>query len=521
MLPSHCRGCVLVYGRDEASGELHYIVGRVGHSADMSPYFSVVIVVMAVLSSCQRVVGLPNNEASAYPVQATPRKLTPLMKRELRGCFDFFWNEWVSDPDSPTYGMTCGDYVGLGRYSPIPIEEQGFYFVTIVIGVERGWITRDEARERILAALHSIRNLKNINGFYYHFIDPETGRRGWNDSPNVELSNATTGTMLMGALVAGEYFGGEIKTLAEELYARTNWKWFTNPRTKHPYLACFPEDKPQKLPAGTNKEGFFGGWAAYSEHMFLYVLGAGAPNPEFATGADSYYAMATHTNAYKGEPFIFCGTGAAFTYQWTHCFIDFRNIVDRRGINWFENSRHAAIAARQYAIDKADEIKGLGPNSWGLSACISPTTGYSGHYGSAPFGKGYKILNDGTVAPYASSAFVVFTPEASIAALEHMYSIPGLVGRYGLYDAYSYMTKNDGDKPWIGKSYLGIDKGLVAPMFENYASQLIWKLAHQNRHIQKGLKALEFRCVVPQGAKAQHASERACPPVAPDAPADR
>ena len=73
-----------------------------------------------------------------------------------------------------------------------------------------------------------------------------------------------------------------------------------------------------------------------------------------------------------------------------------------------------------------------------------------------------------------------------------MYQIPGLVGKYGLYDAYSYVTKANGDLAWIGKSYLGIDKGLVLLMFENYSTQLIWKLLHQNKSIQKGLKRLAF-----------------------------
>jgi len=302
--------------------------------------------------------------------------------------------------------------------------------------------------------------------------------------------------MIMGALIAGEYFGGEVRELAEELYAQANWKWFTNPRTKHPYLACFPENKPAKEPhGGMNEEGFFGGWAAYSEHIFLYILGAGAPNPEFATGADSYYAMATHRGSYRGEEFIFCGTGSAFTYQWTHSFVDFRNMEDKLGRNWFINSRHAAIAARQYAIDRADEIKGLGPSSWGMSASMSPTTVYSGRYGSKPIGVGHTLLEDGTVAPYGSSAFVVFTPKESIEALEYMYTIPGLVGEYGLYDAYSFMTKNEWSKPWIGKSYLAIDKGLVALMFENYSTQMIWKLLHQNKHVQAGLAALGFRNV--------------------------
>jgi len=440
-----------------------------------------------------------------FPVQPDPKPLTPLMRRELRGCFDFFWYEWVSDPASPTYGMTCGDYVGLDMPSPIPMESQGFYFAAIVIGVERGWISRDEGRERVLITMKTIKKLKNIRGFYYHFIDRDTGLRGWDDSHDVDLSNASTGTMIMGALIAGEYFGGEVKALADELYSKMDWKWYTNPVTKHPYLSCYPEDKPvnYEIVGEISEDGHFGGWAGYSEHIFLYILGAGAPNPECRTGADSYYAMATSKGKYKdGEEFIFCPTGAAFTYQWTHAFIDFRNMVDRLGRNWFENSRHAAIAARQYAIDKADEIKGLGPDSWGMTACMKPPgdcsdtrVEYGAAYGAEPIGPGHKLQEDGTVAPYGSSAFVVFTPKESIEALHYMYTIPGLVGKYGLYDSYNFIQCTDGDKPWIGKSYLGIDKGLVLLMFENYSTQLIWKLLHRNEHIQRGLKRLGFKYV--------------------------
>ncbi len=415
------------------------------------------------------------------------------MERELRGCFDFFWEEWNDDPKSPTYGMSNGDYVGLNKYSPIPIEHQGFYFTAIIIGIERGWISREDGEKRIIITLKTLKNLKRIKGFWYHFIDPDTGKRGWKDSPKIELSNASAGTLLLGALAAAEYFDGEIKQLSYELYAAMDWKWFTNPVTKHPYLACYPEDLPAKVPSGINKDGMFGGWSAYSEHIFLYILAAGAPKEEFSTGQDSYYAMKTYKGSYKGDEFIICGTGAAFTYQWTHAFIDFRNLRDKIDRDWFSNSRHAALAARQYAIDNANRIKGLGPNSWGMSACISPSTGYSGKYGSFPIGAGYKLLEDGTVAPYGALSFLPFTPQASIEALQHMYEIPGLVGKYGLYDSYSYVTKAKGNLPWIGKSYLGIDKGLVLLMFENYSTQLIWKLLHQNKSIQKGLKRLAFR----------------------------
>ena len=149
--------------------------------------------------------------------------------------------------------------MGIHVDPPIAIESQGFYFAAIVIGVERGWITRAEGEQRILITLMSLKNLKRIHGFWYHFVDPHTGKRGWNDAPKVELSNASAGTMVLGALAAGEYFGGEIKRLAESLYADMNWRWFTNPETKHPYLAAYPEEHPKDVPAGINDEGLFGG----------------------------------------------------------------------------------------------------------------------------------------------------------------------------------------------------------------------------------------------------------------------
>lgn len=450
--------------------------------------------VTSILRFLLVLLGIHQAVAQPFPVQSTPRDLTSLMERELKGCFDFFWYESITNQSWATHGMTSGDYVGLGKYSPVPIENQGFYLAIIVSGVERHWITRAEGEARALSCLDSLLGLKHFRGFFYHFIDPETGLQGWKD-PVIELSNMSTATMLAGAIIAGEYFGGEIRDRAMRLYERTDWKWFQDPKVGHFYLAGHPEFVPQGKV--TTPEGFFGHWGAYSERLLMDVLGAGAPRPEFSTSDVPYRAMIREVGSYRGEPFIYCTTGSAFTYQWTHAFVDFRNIVDDQGTDWHRNSVLAARAARQFAIDQSQVLRGVGPNSWGFSASMSPTTFYSGRYGSLPAGKDGRdptvLLLDGTVAPYASSAFVVHTPAAALSALEHMYAIPELIGKYGLYDAYSFHTGNQGDRPWVAGTWLGIDKGLVALMFENYATQLHWRLFMQNPHIQRGLKTLGFR----------------------------
>jgi len=122
-----------------------------------------IVLLAGCVSTCNVTYDWQNaSKGIAYPVADAPEKLTPLMERELRGCFEFLWKEWISGPDSPTYGMTSGDYVGMGVYSPIAIESQGFYFAAIVIGVERGWIARAEGYKRILITLNTIKKLKNI-----------------------------------------------------------------------------------------------------------------------------------------------------------------------------------------------------------------------------------------------------------------------------------------------------------------------------------------------------------------------
>jgi hypothetical protein len=100
---------------------------------------------------------------------------------------------------------------------------------------------------------------------------------------------------------------------------------------------------------------------------------------------------------------------------------------------------------------------------------------------------------DGTIAPYGPLGFLVFTPKQSLDAFEYMRTIPELTGKYGLYDAYSFQTKAENGRPWVARSYLAIDKGIVALMFENYATQLIWKYLHQNSHVERGLSRLGFQ----------------------------
>jgi len=249
-----------------------------------------------------------------------------------------------------------------------------------------------------------------------------------------------------------------------------------NKKSKDFYMGYKPE------------KGFWGQWDMYAEQLMLYVLGAGSPTHPIHP--KMYYDLEKKKTNYKEiKDIIFTYCGTLFTYQYSHAWIDFKNIEDREGINWFENSIKATLANRQYCIDNSHKFKTYNENSWGLTACIGPN-GYTGGYGAMPALTDLEKENDGTVAINGAVGSIIFTPKLSIKALENYYNnYPKLWGKYGFKDAYNL----ENDTEWYSKEYIGIDKGISMIMIENYFTGLIWKYLMKNEYIIKGLKKLEFK----------------------------
>ena len=345
--------------------------------------------------------------------------------------------------------------------SPASVAAVGFGLTAICIGESRGWIDKDDARYLVLKTLKTFRDdLPNKHGFFYHFLDMRTGQRTWNS----EVSSIDTALFLAGALFAGEYFKGtEIEDLAKELYERVDWPWMLNGR-KVLCMGWRPE------------EGFLPYyWDSYSEAMILYALAIGSPTHPIP--AECWLEWKRPVDMYKDHRVIYCHTGSIFTYQYSHAWIDFRNLLDGE-INYYDNSVNATKANRQFCIDNAAEHKAYGENSWGLSACIGPG-GYKG-YGAKPG----MAVNDGTIPPCGMAGSIVFDPIASLNGLKNLYSMHKdfLYGIYGFKDAFNI------DKNWWAEEYLAIDVGITAMMIENYRSGLVWDKFMELPAIKRWLK---------------------------------
>ena len=333
--------------------------------------------------------------------------------------------------------------------SPTSVAATGFALAAYAIGASRGWITQDYAYGRILTTLQMLRHkAAHQEGFFYHFLDNKTGKRVWGS----EASSIDTALAVAGALLAAQYYPGtEADKLAQEIYERVNWKWMMN-GSDFICMGWTPESK--FLP-------YY--WDSYNELMLLVALAVGSPTFPVPPGA--WERWLRPEGDYNGHKVVYASTGALFTYQFSHAYIDFRGLDDR-GINFFENSREATLANREYSLSFAGKYKGYSESSWGLSSSVGPG-GYKA-YGGKPGGG----IQDGTIAPYAALSSIVFTPELSTKAARFFYDHyqQELYGNFGFKDAFNV------DKSWWATEYLGIDQGITLLMLENYLNgESVWK----------------------------------------------
>jgi len=388
-----------------------------------------------------------------------------IIELEEKLCFEFFWNE-VSKSDEG-YGLILDNTRDKDVAS---IASVGFGLSGIPIGIEHGWITKAEGRERAKRTLETfLNNVEQKEGFFIHFVNMKDGKRTWQS----EVSVIDTALFLMGALTVGEYFGGEVKDLFEQIYSRVNFPWYLDKENNQFYMGYSYE------------RGFWGHWDKYAEQLMMYFLGVASPT--YPLEPSVYWAFQRDIGRYKDYELIYTYTGSLFTYQFSHAWIDFRKITDKSGVNWFENSVKASLANWEYCKDMHDKYKTLHEYSWGLTACDSPS-GYRGDFGAPPSANNNtQHYVDGTVPPCGALGSIVFVPEIVEETVRYYYEkVPQLWGKYGFKDAYNL------DKDWTSEVYIGIDKGIELLMIENYLSGLIWDIVMKNEYIRKAIKMLEM-----------------------------
>jgi len=377
--------------------------------------------------------------------------LDDLSKRAVR----FFWEQ-----TDPSTGLTRdrGPNTKGGKENNANISSiasTGYALAAYAIGTKRGWLDKDDALARARLTLRTVlTKLEGKNGWYFHFVDWKTGKREW----NCELSSIDSMLLFTGMVMAERGLKDpEYSELSKSVLDRIDWKWMMTDGGAKPDAKTFCMGwKPES--------GFLDGrWGGFCEHMFLYIMGH-AFWPEMPLS--SWEAWTRPIVEFKGLRLI--TGGPLFMHQMSNGFFDFKDYRDPLGFDYFVESRNATLANRQYCIDNPKGFAGYGPDIWGLSACDKPE-GYGAQ--GAP---GW-IEDNGTLAPAAAVASVMFTPELSIKAAETFQkNYPESYGQYG------FVTGLNPAKTWQSPDVIGIDLGQMMLNIENHrdGTPNKWMMGH-------------------------------------------
>jgi hypothetical protein len=441
-------------------------------------------------------------DAPPLPIPPMPPGGARLIGEIERRAFQFF-----RETTNPANGLAPDRWPTPSFCS---IAAVGFALSAWIIGAERRWITRSEARSRVLTTLAFLHDAPQgpqasgtigYKGFFYHFIDMETGMR----FRQVELSTIDTALLMCGVLHCAVWFDGadpeeaRIRELAEALYARVDWRW-AQPRLPAIGHGWTPE-------AGPLKHDYIG----YNEALLLYLLALGSPTHPVDASAWDAWTSKYDRGWSKVYGYTYLRYPVLFVHQFPQCWFDLRGLSDTfmraRGIDYFENTRRATYAQRAYAAHNPEGWADYGPEVWGVTACDGPAR-VTRHFGDRVrrfqgySGRGIGRNDDGTIAPYAAACSLPHAPEIVIPALATMHQRYGetIWGRYGFFafnrsfdfPARLHFGRRVPGFGWVDIDYLGIEVGPTLMMLANYRDASVWKAMHRSPHLVRGLLRAGF-----------------------------
>lgn len=423
--------------------------------------------------------------------KTSPLDNDALLTMVQEACFRYYW-----EAANNKSGMTAENRPG--QQNLIAVGATGFGIMTILVGIERGFITRNQGKDRLWKIVNFLKEADRFHGAWPHFLDDETGKviplfgKYDNGGDLVE-----TAFLMQGLLTARQYFDKNVqseKQLRDEisyLWETVEWDWYRRTtdgeflywhwspdhgwKINHPligwnetmiaYLLAIASPT-HSVPV----ELYYSGWAGQSPTAIEYRQNWGKTTEgDHYQNGNSYYGIKLPVGVGSGGPLFFT--------HYSFMGIDPRKLTDRY-TNYFYNNKNLVLINRAYCITNPGKYKGYGKNCWGLTASDDHIN-YHAHDPSP--------RNDnGTITPTAALASFPYTPIESMDAFRYFYFHLGklLWGIYGFRDAFN-LTEN-----WVSEIYMGLNQAPIVIMIENYRSGMIWKLFMSNPELQLALDKL-------------------------------
>ena len=436
-------------------------------------HFAVVTIFMiVVIISCDN----PNNiDPPPADIGFVPNEIIEaipfedLLELTQEKTFKYFW-----DFAEPISGLARED---SNRQNIITIGGSGFGIAALPVAVEREWVSRDDAVNRMETILSFLEGAQTYHGAFSHWYD-----NAGNTIPFSTLDDGgdivETALLIQGLLIARKYFSQnntketEIRNRITKIWEGVEWTWYTQGQDKITWHWSPVNNFDINLDVK--------GW---NESLIVYVLAASSPtypinNDVYKDGWTSNGNIINTGTFYDiylplGENF----GGPLFFSHYSFIGINPTNLSDEY-TNYFDQNRAHSLINYKHCVENPFGYDGYNDVSWGITASAN----YNGYSAHSP-------TNDlGVIAPTAALSSFPYTPLESKKALEHFYYNlnDNLWGEYGFYDAFSVHYN------WYSDKYIAIDQGPILLMIENYRTQLLWNLFMQDHDIINGLTELGF-----------------------------
>jgi exo beta-1,2-glucooligosaccharide sophorohydrolase (non-reducing end) len=433
-----------------------------------------------------------NESASSVEVKASTRELSDdeLLTMVQEACFRYYW-----EAGHPNAGTAIE--ILPGDKNLIALGSSGFGIMALVVGVDRGFVTREQGTERMLKIVRFLAKADRFHGVWPHFLDGRTGKTIAYFGPYDDGGDLVeTAFLMQGLLSARQYFNHdnpgerEIRDTITGFWKTVEWDWYRQGPDPNFLYWHWSAD-----------HGFYIhhpliGW---NETMIIYLLAIaspthGVPASMFHTGFASQADLAvqyrqgwgrttqgdhyTNGNTYYGRK-LDVGVGSGGELFFTHySFMGFDPRGKRdRYTNYFKNNRNIALNAHAYAVENPRKFAGYGDDTWGRSAGVNSDGGRS-----------LPVDDNGTITCTAALASFPYTPEESMKALKHFYRDLGaqVWGIYGFRDGFNQT------EDWFEDVNMGLNQAPIVVMIENYRTGLVWKQFMANPEIQGALDAIGF-----------------------------
>jgi hypothetical protein len=346
----------------------------------------------------------------------------------------------------------------------------GFGMVTIVVGAERGFVSRAQAAKRLLQMTTFFQDVTpRYHGVWAHRMRGDNGVTIPFSAKDNGGDIVETAFLIQCMIIVREYFDrndpveSELRARITRLWKEVEWDWYLrSPGNKKLYWHWSPE-------FGWEMNHQIDGW---NECQIVYLLAIASPTHPIP--ADCYYlGWASDVDNYVNGNQHYGITlplgrdedlgGALFWTHYSYIGMNPSKLTDAY-TNYFEHNRAQSLINRAYCVDNPCSYKGYGPLIWGITSSQTPG-GYRPHRPGSN-------RDNGTIAPTAAISSLPYTPRESMATLKHFYYElgPRIWGPFGFYDAFNM------GEDWVSDCFLAIDQGPMTPMIENHRTGLPWEL---------------------------------------------